>query len=151
MLGRYRRACCPKIRDVLRAVVAERKNILVGGGTNTGKTTSLALSQSMVNDYLRRFEASGRGWPLPPDLDEAGLEAQLFARPRVPAAHARPVPDWPRVHRELRRTGATLHLPTITIVEPTTGEMREAQFFVGALGASNYFYAEATWTQTLPD
>jgi transposase len=29
--------------------------------------------------------------------------------------------------------------------------VREAQIFIGALGASNYFYIEATWTQTLPD
>lgn len=40
---------------------------------------------------------------------------------------------------------------TIDVVDPTTGEVREAQLFLGVLGASNYFYAEATWTQTLPD
>ncbi len=40
---------------------------------------------------------------------------------------------------------------TVEIVERTSGEVREAQIFVGVLGASNYTYAEATWTQTLPD
>ena len=39
----------------------------------------------------------------------------------------------------------------IGIVDPTTGEIREAEIFVGVLGASNLTYAEATWTQTLPD
>jgi len=29
--------------------------------------------------------------------------------------------------------------------------VREAQIFVGVLGASNYTYAEATWTQGLED
>ncbi|MGH7634272.1 MAG: IS21 family transposase, partial [Gemmatimonadaceae bacterium] len=29
--------------------------------------------------------------------------------------------------------------------------MRPAEIFVGALGASNYTFAEATWTQQLPD
>jgi len=29
--------------------------------------------------------------------------------------------------------------------------VRQAQLFVAALGASNYLFAEATWTQTLPD
>ena len=29
--------------------------------------------------------------------------------------------------------------------------MRQAQIFVGTLGASNDIYAEATWTQRLPD
>jgi len=31
------------------------------------------------------------------------------------------------------------------------GGLREAAIFVAVLGASNYTYAEATWTQTLPD
>ena len=39
----------------------------------------------------------------------------------------------------------------IGIVDPTTGEVREAEIFVGVLGASNLTYAEATWTQQLPD
>jgi len=41
--------------------------------------------------------------------------------------------------------------PTVPIVNPVTGEIREAQIFVAVLGASNYTYAEATWTQGLPD
>lgn len=40
---------------------------------------------------------------------------------------------------------------TVEVIDPTTGEVREAQIFVAALGASNYTYAEATWTQQLPD
>ncbi|CAO0820444.1 hypothetical protein DFAR_1560018 [Desulfarculales bacterium] len=32
-----------------------------------------------------------------------------------------------------------------------TGEVRAAQIFVAVLGASNYIFAEATWTQGLPD
>src|SRR5271169_1930169 len=39
----------------------------------------------------------------------------------------------------------------IGIVDPSTGEIREAEIFVGVLDASNLTYAEATWTQTLPD
>lgn len=39
----------------------------------------------------------------------------------------------------------------LAIVDPTTGEIREAEIFIAVLGASNYTYAEATWTQTLPD
>ncbi len=41
--------------------------------------------------------------------------------------------------------------PTVPIVDPKTGEVREAQIFVGALGASHLLYCVATWTQTLPD
>lgn len=40
---------------------------------------------------------------------------------------------------------------TMPVVERETGEVRQAQIFVATLGASHYTYAEATWTQTLPD
>jgi len=40
---------------------------------------------------------------------------------------------------------------TVPIINADTGEIREAQVFVAALGASNYTFAEATWTQSLPD
>jgi transposase len=39
----------------------------------------------------------------------------------------------------------------VPIVDPATGEVREAEIFVAVLGASNLTYAEASWTQTLPD
>ena len=39
----------------------------------------------------------------------------------------------------------------IGIVDPQTGVVRDAEIFIAVLGASNYTYAEATWTQTLPD
>jgi transposase len=39
----------------------------------------------------------------------------------------------------------------IAIVEPATGVVHDAEIFVGVLGASSYTYAEASFTQTLPD
>ena len=39
----------------------------------------------------------------------------------------------------------------IPIIDPITGAVREAEIFVAVLGASNLTYAEATWTQGLPD
>jgi transposase len=38
----------------------------------------------------------------------------------------------------------------IPIVEPATGEIKEAEVFVAVLGASNYTYAEAVASQALP-
>ncbi|MCO5297061.1 MAG: IS21 family transposase [Fimbriimonadaceae bacterium] len=38
---------------------------------------------------------------------------------------------------------------TMSVVDPSTGEVREAQIFVYTLAASNYIYAEAQWTQEL--
>ena len=40
---------------------------------------------------------------------------------------------------------------TARVTDHATGETKAAQIFVAALGASNYTYAEATWTQQLPD
>jgi transposase len=41
--------------------------------------------------------------------------------------------------------------PTVSVVDAVTGEIREAQIFVAVLGASSFTFAEATWTQALPD
>lgn len=41
--------------------------------------------------------------------------------------------------------------PTMPVHDLTTGEIRRAQIFVGVLGASVYTYAEAGWSQRLPD
>ena len=41
--------------------------------------------------------------------------------------------------------------PTMNVVNPDTGEFRTAQIFVAVLGASSYTFAEATWSQKLPD
>jgi transposase len=40
---------------------------------------------------------------------------------------------------------------TVPVIDAATGEVRQAQVFVAALGASNFTYAEARWTQSLPD
>ena len=59
------------------------------------------------------------------------------------------------VLRQEHRAGEKLFVDyagrTILVQSPTNGEMREAQLFVAVLGASNYTYAQATWTQGLGD
>ena len=40
---------------------------------------------------------------------------------------------------------------TVPVVDRETGDVRQAQIFVAVLGASNYTFAEATWTQGLED
>jgi transposase len=39
----------------------------------------------------------------------------------------------------------------LQLIERTTGEVLTAELFVAVLGASNFTYAEATWTQSLAD
>ena len=59
------------------------------------------------------------------------------------------------VMRQDHRAGEKLFVDyaghTAPIINQHTGEIREAQIFIAVLGASNYTYAEATWTQSLPD
>ncbi len=59
------------------------------------------------------------------------------------------------VMRQEHRAGEKLFVDyagqTVEVVDRRTGEIRQAQIFVAVLGASNYTYAEATWTQQLPD
>jgi transposase len=40
---------------------------------------------------------------------------------------------------------------TMEVFDGTTGEVRRAEIFVAVLGASSFIYAEATWSQALPD
>lgn len=59
------------------------------------------------------------------------------------------------VMRQHHRAGEKLFVDyagqTVSIIDRTSGEVREAQIFIATLGASNYTHAEATWSQTLPD
>lgn len=56
-----------------------------------------------------------------------------------------------QVHKAGERVFVDYAGQTMPVIDPATGEVRQAQIFVGTLGASNYIYTEATWTQSLPD
>ncbi len=59
------------------------------------------------------------------------------------------------VMRQNHRAGEKLFVDyagmTVPIFDTEIGQQRRAQIFVAVLGASNYTYCEATWTQSLPD
>jgi len=59
------------------------------------------------------------------------------------------------VMRQEHRAGEKLFVDyagmTVPVYDRESDKTREAQIFVATLGASNYSYAEATWTQSLPD
>ena len=60
-----------------------------------------------------------------------------------------------RSMRQQHKAGEKLFVdyagPTVPVVCRQSGEIKQAQIFVAVFGASNYSYAEATWTQALPD
>lgn len=54
-------------------------------------------------------------------------------------------------HKAGERTFVDYAGLTMELIDFDTGEVRAAQIFVGALGASHLLFAEATWTQQLHD
>ena len=91
-----------KIRDLLRLRWGE-------GLSLRQVSASLGVPLMTVSDHLRRAERAGLSWPLPVGLDDDALEARLFPPVSAPSV-PRPVPDWSRLHVELRRAHVTLML-----------------------------------------
>ncbi len=90
-----------KLREILRLKYERRM-----GHRAIARACGVGLGT--VSEYVRRARQAGLSWPLPSDLDDRTLEAQLFAaaepdRDRVP-------PEVARIHQELKRTGVTLQL-----------------------------------------
>ena len=90
-----------KIRDVLRLSAA--------GLSKRQIAASLGIGPTAAGACLRRAREAGISWPLPDDLGDDALEHHLYPAPAVPKDW-RSLPDWPGVHRELRRKGVTLQL-----------------------------------------
>jgi transposase len=162
----------------------------------------VGAAPSTVRLTIRRLEAAGLSWPLPADMTDSALEQRLFTSAGTKVGHRRHAePDWPTVHRDLKRKHVTLSIIweeyidrhpdgyrysrfcelyrawegrlSVTmrqshtageklfvdyagdgvpvVVDRLTGEIRKAQIFVAVLGASNFTYSEATWTQGLAD
>jgi len=182
-----------KIREVLRLTHELGLSVRqVKEATGVGKTA--------VSEYVSRARVIGITWPIPAEISDAELERRLFTPAGFHDGPTRTVPDWSKVHEELKRRGVTLQLlwqehraecpdghgysrfceiysewrkrlsptmrqthvagdklfvdwagDTVPIVDSMTGEVHEAHLFIAALGASSYTYAEARWTETLPD
>jgi len=91
-----------RLRDILRLKCE-------AGLSHRAIAQACAVGLGTVSSYLERAAAAGVGWPVPDELDDAALEARLFARPRYPAL-GYSVPDWAHLHQERKRPGVTLQL-----------------------------------------
>jgi transposase len=89
-----------QIREILRLKHEGLGNRAIARACGVGVGT--------VSEYLRRGQRAGLAWPLPPELDEATLEARLF--PPAETGREQIPPDLIRIHQELKRPGVTLHL-----------------------------------------
>lgn len=85
-----------KIKEVLRLKFEV-------GLPNRQIARSCSINHSTVADYLYRASAAGlRQWPLPADLDDAGLEERLFPAQTRPPRQPRQAVDWAAIHEELQ-------------------------------------------------
>ena len=69
---------------------------------------SCGVGYATVHDALARAKQAGLSWPLPEDLDEAGLETRLY--PAIKGRQRQAQPDFPKIYRALKRRGVTLEL-----------------------------------------
>src|ERR1041384_8341560 len=92
-----------QVRDVLRLKAA--------GVPGNEIARRVGVASSTVRLTLKRLTVAGLSGPLPAELTDAALEAQLFSAAGKKQGHRRRTePDWPSVHRELKRKHVTLQI-----------------------------------------
>jgi transposase len=87
---------------------------------------SLHVSIGTVSEYLAKAKDVGVSWPLPAEMDDAQLEAQLFPRPA--GTQKRTEPDYSNIHEELRGTGVTLLRLWVEYATDHPGAYRYSRF-----------------------
>lgn len=92
-----------KIREVLRLVHECRLS-------QREAAAAVRVAPSTVQDYLKRADAAGLGWPLPEDLGDERLEVLLFRRDETRQVRGMRSPEWQTVYAEKRKKGVTLQL-----------------------------------------
>jgi transposase len=91
-----------KVRDVLRLKHTLGMSLRrISEATGIGKT--------VVGEYVRRAGVIGITWPVPEEIDDAGLERRLFPIP-CETGPPRAAIDWRQVHEEMKRRSVTLVL-----------------------------------------
>lgn len=133
-----------------------------------------ALDDEALARALSGAESTLKPAPVPPDftyvheqLKHKGVTRQLLweeYRASHPTGYGYTqftvlYAEWRRrlnpTMRQVHAAGEKLFLDysgkTVPVIDAASGEVHEAEVFVACLGASNYTYAEATWTQSLTD
>jgi transposase len=91
-----------KIREILWMKEA--------GLSNRAIASSYKISNSTVEDYLRRIQAADLHWPLAEAISEEVLWSNLFPEGAAAVEPVRPLPDWEEIQKELSKKGVTLKL-----------------------------------------
>ena len=81
-----------QVREVLRLK-------LVGGVATREIARRIGVTPSTVRNTLKRFQASGLGWPLAAEMTDVELESKLFGVVGTKQGHRRHLEaDWSSVH-----------------------------------------------------
>jgi len=109
------------VREVLRLTTA--------GVSGNEIARRLNLAPSTVRLTLQRLATAGLCWPLPAELTDTALEAQLFTAVGAKQGHRRHAePDWAAVHRELKRKHVTLQILWDEYIERCPDGYRYSRF-----------------------
>jgi transposase len=72
------------------------------------------VGKTAVSEYVRRAKVVGLTWPIPPEISDAALERWLFTPAGFHEGSTKPLPDWTKVHEELKRNvSTTLRQPSV--------------------------------------
>jgi hypothetical protein len=95
-----KRVSMRKIREVLRLTHELGLSVRqVSKSTGVGKTAA--------GEFVARAKVIGITWPIPAEISDAELDRRLFTPASPHECPIRPVPDWAKVHEELKRRGVT--------------------------------------------
>ena len=91
----------PASRRAMRKIVDVLRLKFETGLSHERIAAATKVSKGAVTKYVQRARDAGLGWPLPPDMDEARLEALLFPH-AAPVVERYAAPDFAHLHQELK-------------------------------------------------
>ena len=95
------RVCMRQVREIVRLGYA--------GVSKHQIALRTGVVPSTVRETLKRFAATGLGWPLGDEVTDTVLEARMYRSAGKKQGHRQyGEPDWAWVHRELKRKHVTL-------------------------------------------
>jgi hypothetical protein len=90
----------PASRRAMRKIVDVLHFKFEAGLSHERIVAATKISKRAVTKYVQRARDAGLGWPLPPEVYEARLEALRFPH-AAPVMKRYAAPDFARLHQEL--------------------------------------------------
>jgi hypothetical protein len=142
-------------RNTVNKYVQEFSVVTVGAGSEGEKSTNCVLDWTAAVDWEKVRTEYLHGVPL------NILHDELFETGKVPVLYPG---FWKQAQKRIALTEATMvrifkpgerieidYADGVDILDPSTGEIKKTEFFVGVLCHSRYTFAEFTWSQSSQD